>query len=67
MSGGEPIKTQTMTIPQQIQATKDIYGRQMAPPPGDSLFYDTLVHDAAGPVGVTMHPQRHFTEARLPA
>ena len=67
MPGGEPIKTQAMTIPQQIQATKDTYGRQMAPPPGDSLFYGTLVHDAAGPAGVTMHPHRHFTEAHLPA
>ena len=38
----------------------------MAPPPGKPLFYGTLVHDAAGPVGVTLYPQRHFTEAHLP-
>ena len=37
----------------------------MAPPPGKPLFYGTLVHDAAGPAGVTLHPQRHFTEAHL--
>ena len=54
-----------MTTPQQIQATKDTYGHQIAPPPGDSPFYGTLVHDAAGPTGVTMHQQRHFTEAHL--
>ena len=37
----------------------------MAPPPGKALFYGTLSHDAAGPVGVTMYPHRHFTEAHL--
>ena len=54
-----------MTIPQQIQTTKDTHGRQMAPPPGKPLFYGTLVHDAAGPSGVTMHHDRHFTATYL--
>ena len=56
-----------MTIQQKIQATIDTYRRKMAQPPEDSLYYCTLVQDAAGPVGVTMHSQRHFTEAHLPA
>ena len=55
-----------MTTPKQIQATKDTYGRQMAPPPGKILFYGALVNDAAGPAGVTLHPDRHFTAAHLP-
>ena len=63
--GQNPVTIQAMTIPDQIQATRDTYGRQMAPPPGKALFYGTLSHDAAGPAGVTMHPQRHFTEAHL--
>ena len=63
--GQNPVTIQAMTIPDQIQATRDTYGRQMVPPPGKALFYGTLSHDAAGPAGVTMHPQRHFTEAHL--
>ena len=55
-----------MTIPQQIQTTKDTHGRQIAPPSGKPLFYGTLTHDTAGPVGVTLHPDRHFTKAHLP-
>ena len=54
-----------MTIPQQIQATTDTYNRQMVPQPSKTLFYGTIMHDAAGPVGVAMHPQRHFTETHL--
>ena len=54
-----------MTIPDQIQATRDTYGRQMAQPPGKTLFYGTLSHDAIGPAGVTMYPHRHFTDAHL--
>ena len=63
---GEPsLITRAMIIPQQIQSTKDTYGRQMAPLPGKPLLYGTLVHDAAGPVGVTLHLDHHFTAAHL--
>ena len=63
--GHDPIKTTATTTPQQIQATIDTYGRQMAPPPGKPLFFGTLSHDAAGPAGVTIHPKRQFTETHL--
>ena len=63
--GEDPIMTQAMTVPQQIQSTKDTYSRQMAPPPGKPLFYGTIEHDVAGSSGVTIYPQRHFTEANL--
>ena len=64
--GKDPLTVQAMTIPHQIQATRDTYAHQRAPPPGKPLFYGTLYHDAAGPAGVTMHPYRHFTEQHLP-
>ena len=54
-----------MTIPEQIQPTKDMYGRQTAPLSGKALYSGTLLHDAVGPFGVKMHPYRHFTEAYL--
>ena len=41
--GEDPLTVQAMTIPDQIQATRNTYGRQMAPPPGDPLFYGTLL------------------------
>ena len=63
--GEDPLTVQIMTISDQIQATRDTYGRQIAPPPGKPLFYGTLYHDAAGPVGVTIHPLQQFTEAHL--
>ena len=55
-----------MTIPQQIQATKDTHGRQMAPPPNKPFSYGTLVYDFAGPTGVILQPDRHFTKVNLP-
>ena len=64
--GEDPLTVQAMTNPEQIQATRDTYGRQMSPPPGKPLIYGTFYHDAAGPAGVNMHPHRHFTEAHLP-
>ena len=60
------ITTRVMTIPQQIQATKDTHGRQMAPPPNKPLLYGTLVYDFAGPTGVILQPDRHFTKVHLP-
>ena len=63
--GEDPITTRAMTIPEQVQATRDTYGRQMTPPPGKALFYGTLLHDAAGPAGVAIHPNRHFTDTHL--
>ena len=57
--------TQAMTVPKQIQSTKDTYSRQMAPPSGKPLFYGTIEHDVAGSSGVTIYPQRHFTDANL--
>ena len=65
-TGEPPITTRDMTILEQIQVTKVTYGHQMAPPPSKPLFYGTLVHDAAGPAGIDLHPDRHFTEAHLP-
>ena len=59
--GEDPLTVQAMTIPDQKQATRDTYGRQMAPLPGKPLFYVTLYHDAAGSTGVTVHPHRPFT------
>ena len=64
-SGENPLTTRSMTIPQQIQATTDTYDRQMVPQPSNTLFYGTIMHDATGTVGVTMHPQRHFIETHL--
>ena len=43
----DSIIVQSMIIPEQIQATRDTHDRQMSPPPGKQLFYDTLFHDAA--------------------
>lgn len=63
--GQNPITTRAMTIPEQIQATRDTCGRQMAPPSGKSLFNGTLSHNATGPTGDTMYPNRHFTPVNL--
>ena len=30
------------------------------------IFFGTIMHDAAGPAGVTMYPRRQFTEVHLP-
>ena len=54
-----------MTIPDQIQATRDTDGRQMELPPGKVSFYGVLSLDVAGPAGVMMHPYRHFTVVQL--
>ena len=59
--GEDPLTVQAMAISDQKQATRDTYGRQMAPLPGKPLFYVTLYHDAAGSTGVTVHPHRPFT------
>ena len=37
----------------------------MVPPPRNALIFWTLMHDITGPVGVIMHPHRHFIEAHL--
>ena len=61
----DPLTVQAMTIPDQIQATHDTYGRQMDPPSGKPLFHGTLYHNATDSTGVTLHPHRHFTAAHL--
>ena len=63
--GEDLITTQVITIPQHIQSTKYTHGRKMAPPPGTPLLFGTIAHDVTNPSGITMHPQRHFTVARL--
>lgn len=65
ISGEDPITTHTMTIPEQIQTTRDTPDRKMERLSGNALFYGALSLDATGPVGVTMHPHRHFTETPL--
>ena len=61
--GGYLITTQVMTIPEQIQATKNVYGRQMAPPLGNTLFYSTLSHNTAA---LTPTPHRSTPTRVLP-